>query len=94
MIWLFDALNVERDAPKFSNYLGSFLDSFIATGPAGEHQYLIHEPLGMSMETLRQLIPGRKLPEIFLKLFLTHLLQALDFLHKDAQMIAGMKHCT
>ena len=68
------------------------LDSFKATGRAGEHQCLVHEPLGMSMETLRQLSPGRKIPENLLKAFLLHLLQALDFLHTDAKMIpAGIK---
>lgn len=69
------------------------LDSFKATGPAGECQCLVHESLGMSMETLRRLCPGRKLPEDLLKAFLTHLLQALDFLHTDAKMIhAGTVH--
>ena len=69
------------------------LDSFKATGPAGEHQCLVHEPLGMSMETLRQLSPGRKVPENLLKAFLNHLLQALDFLHTDAKMIhAGIMY--
>ena len=63
------------------------LDSFKVLGPAGEYQCLIHEPLGMSMDTLRQLSPGRKLPESLLKVFLKHLLQALDFLHTDARMI-------
>ena len=63
------------------------LDSFRATGPTGEYHCLVHEPLGMSMETLRQLGPGRKLPENVLKLFLIHLLRALDFLHTDAEMI-------
>lgn len=70
------------------------LDSFKATGPGGEHRCLVHEPLGMSMETLRQLIPGRKLSENILKLFLLHLPKALDFLHTDAEMIhAGNKQC-
>lgn len=63
------------------------LDSFMITGGAGEHQCLVHEPLGLSMETLRQLCPGRKLPENLLKPFLIHLLQALDFLHTDAKLI-------
>ncbi|ATY59635.1 CDK4/6, putative [Cordyceps militaris] len=63
------------------------LDSFKAMGPAGEHQCLVHEPLGMSMETLRQLSPGRKLPEPLLRAFLTHVLQALDFLHTDAKIV-------
>lgn len=68
------------------------LDSFKATGPAGEHQCLVHAPLSISIETLRQLIPGRKLPENILKLSLLHLLKALDFLHTDAEMVhAGNK---
>ena len=69
------------------------LDSFKATGPAGEHQCLVHEPLGMSMETLREISPAGKIPEALLKAFLKHLLQALDFLHTDAKMIhAGIEH--
>ena len=68
------------------------LDSFKATSLFGEHQCLVHEPLGMSIETLRQLIPGKKLPEDLLKAFLRHLLQTLDFLHTDAEMIhTGIK---
>ena len=68
------------------------LDSFKLQGLAGEHQCLVHEPLGMSMETLRQLSPGRKLPEVLLKVFIVHLLQALDFLHTYARMVhAGKK---
>ena len=71
------------------------LDSFKTIGVEGEHQCLIHEPLGMSMETLRQLCPGRKLPENLLKAFSKHLLQALDFLHTDAEMIhAGIRQST
>ncbi|KAI4144712.1 MAG: hypothetical protein L6R39_004062 [Caloplaca ligustica] len=63
------------------------VDSFKATGPDGEYQCLVHEPLGMSMETLRELLPGQKIPETLLKAFLNHLLLALDFLHTDANMI-------
>ncbi len=68
------------------------LDSFTVTGSAGEHQCLVHEPLGMSMETLRQLSPGQKLPKDLLKVFLIHVSQTLDFLHTDAEMIhTGIK---
>ena len=68
------------------------LDCFKATGPAGDYQCLVHEPLGMSMETLKQLSPGYKLPENLLRVFLVHLLQSLDFLHTDAKMIhAGIR---
>lgn len=50
----------------------------------------------MSMETLRQLSPGQRLPENLLKAFLRHLLQALDFLHSDAKIVhAGiMNSCS
>lgn len=41
----------------------------------------------MSMETLRQLSAEGKPRENLLKAFLIHLLQALDFLHTDAEMI-------
>ena len=69
------------------------LDSFKATSPAGEFNCLVHEPLGMSMETLRQLSPEQKLPQNLVRIFLIHLLQALDFLHTDAKMVhAGIKH--
>ena len=63
------------------------LDSFKAIGPAGDYQCLVHEPLGMSMETLRELSPGQKLSENLLRVFLVHLLQTLDFLHTDVKMI-------
>ena len=67
------------------------LDSF--TKPAGEYQCAVHKPLRMSMETLKQLSPGRKVPENLLKAFLVHLLKAPDFLHTGARIIhAGMKH--
>lgn len=46
----------------------------------------------MSTETPRQLSPGQKLPKNFLKSFLIHLLQALDFLHTDAQVIYAGVH--
>ena len=85
-----DAYN-RLDATTTSNpgalLIRELLDSFKIIGIEGEHQCLVHEPLGMSMETLKQLSPGQKLPEILLKPFLVHLLQALDFLHTDAGMI-------
>ncbi|MCJ1462040.1 hypothetical protein MMC07_000640 [Pseudocyphellaria aurata] len=68
-------------------FIRELLDSFKATGPAGEHLCLVHEPLSISMEALQRLMPGQKLPENILKLFLRHLLSALDVLHTDAAMI-------
>lgn len=63
------------------------IDAFKIKGRVGEHQCLVHEPLGMSMETLRQLCPGRKLPTNILKPFLIQLLHALDFIHTEANIV-------
>lgn len=69
------------------------LDPFRATGSEGQHECLVHEPLGLSMETIKELSPGRKLSEVVLNFFLSHVLHALDFLHTDAEMIhTGIKH--
>jgi serine/threonine-protein kinase SRPK3 len=56
-------------------------------GLEGEHLCLVHEPLGVSLETFRNIMPAKQLPEALLKAVLEHLLQALDCLHSDAKMI-------
>jgi serine/threonine-protein kinase SRPK3 len=62
-------------------------DSFKIQGLEGEHLCLVHEPLGVSLETFRNVMPAKQLPEALLKAVLEHLLQALDCLHSDAKMI-------
>ena len=62
-------------------------DSFKIQGIEGEHLCLVHEPLGISLETFREVMPLKRLPEKLLKAVLRHLLQALDCLHRDAEMI-------
>lgn len=63
------------------------LDSFTITTVTGEHLCLVHEPLGMSVETLMGLMPGGHLSEDVLKSILKHLLLALDFLHSEGKTI-------
>jgi serine/threonine-protein kinase SRPK3 len=62
-------------------------DSFKIQGLEGEHLCLVHEPLGISLETFREVMPLKRLPEKLLKAVFRHLLQALDCLHCDAEMI-------
>ncbi|KAI9806285.1 MAG: hypothetical protein M1825_006400 [Sarcosagium campestre] len=76
----------ERDTPTIRRELAAYKHlNTISTRNPGVLLYM--SLFGMSMETLRQLLPGRKLPESLLKAFLPHLLHALDFLHTDAKMI-------
>lgn len=67
-------------------FLRKLCDTFRIQGHGGNHLCLVHEPLGLSIETLRQLMPSGQLPEGLLKSLLRHLLQALDCLHRDAKM--------
>jgi serine/threonine-protein kinase SRPK3 len=62
-------------------------DDFKIRGLEGEHLCLIHEPLGISLETFRSVMPLKRLPEKLLKAVLIHLLQAIDCLHRDAEMV-------
>lgn len=76
-----------------ARFLRELHDNFKIQGLEGEHLCLVHEPLGFSLETFRQLMPSRQLPEDLLKAVLRHVLQALDCLHRDAKMIhTGESH--
>ncbi|WPH04301.1 CDK4/6, putative [Acrodontium crateriforme] len=63
------------------------LDAFKIKGVSGDHMCFVHEPLGMSLETFRQLMPGNRLPKDLVKAVSKHLLLALDCLHTEAGMI-------
>jgi serine/threonine-protein kinase SRPK3 len=68
-------------------FIRDVYEDFKIQGLEGEHLCLIHEPLGFSLDTYRRLMPLKRFSEIQLKFVLTHLLQALDCLHRDAKMI-------
>jgi len=63
------------------------LDTFKIPRVTGEHVCLVHEPLGPSIEMLRNTLPDRRLPKILLQNILKTLFLALDFLHNEAKMI-------
>jgi len=48
---------------------------------------LVHDPLGMSVATFGELMPGGHLSEDVLKAVLKHLLLALDYLHSEGKMV-------
>lgn len=75
-----------------TNHIGSTLvrtidDAFEVVGCEGFHQCLVHKPLGMSLSSLRARCPSFQMPEQLLKLTLTHILHALDFLHTEARVV-------
>lgn len=65
----------------------SLLDSFKLPGESGNHQCLIHEPLGLTLRDIRELSDGEKVSDDLLKPFIRYLLGALDFLHTEAKVV-------
>jgi serine/threonine protein kinase len=63
------------------------LDTFQISSPEGNYQCLIHTPLGISLFDFRNLLAAKVLPEKILKLTLSHVLLALDYLHTEAGVV-------
>ncbi|KAI7422062.1 hypothetical protein KC336_g8518 [Hortaea werneckii] len=92
-------ISVEREVVAYtrinsleSSHTGSFLvrkmlDTFEINNKDQKHTCLIHEPLGMSLETCRYCFPGGKLSDFMLKPILKHLIVALHFLHTEAGIV-------
>lgn len=84
-------LSTIRSSHIGQRFIRELLDSFEVTQPGGtQHHCLVHTPLHMTLWDIQRL--GRKptgLPEDMVKGALRHLLQALDFLHTEA----NMAHC-
>lgn len=62
----------------------TMLDTFIADGPNGKHQCLVHEPLLTSISHFQASLPNQRINEVILKMLLKELLVALDYLHTAA----------
>lgn len=65
----------------------TLLDSFMVTGPAGEHHCLVHPPLCDSVGDFLQRNPIGRLPPPVLGIVLQRLFMALDFLHTECHLI-------
>ncbi|KAH0284078.1 kinase-like protein [Aureobasidium namibiae CBS 147.97] len=65
----------------------SLLDSFEIQGPHGRHICLVHEPLGISFEELRDLTADRVFDEDLIRQTFRPILQGFEFLHEEAQVI-------
>ena len=70
-------------------------DSFDITGPLGEHHCIVYEPLLCTIMELRDLLPSKRMGDQLLKLTLTEVLQAVDYLHTVAGVIhTGQAQCS
>lgn len=69
------------------------LDTFLIAGPHGKHRCLVHEALGMDLEELRDLVPGKMFDPDLVRQTLREILRALHFLRSEARVIhTGQSH--
>ncbi|RMZ13465.1 hypothetical protein D0862_02307 [Hortaea werneckii] len=80
-------INSLKSSHNGSSLLRNMLDTFKISNRHQKHTCLIHEPLGMSLETCRSFFPDRKFPDLMIKSTLKHLLIALNFLHTEAGIV-------
>jgi serine/threonine-protein kinase SRPK3 len=67
--------------------LRELLDSFETNGLDRKHLCLVHEALGMNLEELRDLLPGREFDSELVHESLRGMLRALHFLREEAHVI-------
>ncbi|KAI1878991.1 hypothetical protein JX265_003168 [Neoarthrinium moseri] len=91
--YLDDELNTYRRMEKGSKQhpgysaVRSLLDSFNVDGPVGQHRCLVHPPLWESISAFLRRNPVLKLPPPVLAFVLRRFFLALDFLHRECQII-------
>lgn len=69
--------------------LRSLIETFQVRNPDGHrnHTCLVHPPLGISLDQLTPLLPGKVMSSSMVRTTMRNILAALDFLHTEAQVI-------
>ncbi|OJZ81013.1 hypothetical protein ASPFODRAFT_65521 [Aspergillus luchuensis CBS 106.47] len=69
--------------------LRSLIETFQVRNPDGHsnHTCLVHPPLGISLDQLTPLLPGKVMSSSMVRTTMRNILAALDFLHTETQVI-------
>lgn len=83
-----------RKADETSEVVGKMfvrqsLDNFALRHGDRDYQFLVHEPLGVSLEFFLRISKG-SLPLGYIKIMASHMLHALEFIHSAEIVHAGM----
>ncbi|KAF1949724.1 non-specific serine/threonine protein kinase [Byssothecium circinans] len=68
-------------------FIRDLLGTFEITGPTGQHLCLVHPPMHMTIQELQYMNPSHRLDDMLLKWTLSNLLNALSFLHDEANVV-------
>ncbi|KAG8625798.1 hypothetical protein KVT40_006199 [Elsinoe batatas] len=84
---IYEHISSLKSEHEGENHVRRLLDSFEVIGPNGKHICLVHEPLGMSFNDLRRLIPTKVFDEELLRQTMRPIIKGLQFLHGEAGVI-------
>ena len=62
-------------------------DTFEVEGPSGQHQCLVQQPMHMSIIDMMRKGGGKLFPVPLAKAFFKRIVEALDFLHSEAEVV-------
>jgi serine/threonine-protein kinase SRPK3 len=69
------------------HHMRKLLDSFDIDGPHGKHTCLVHEPLGISFDEMKELTTNGLFEAKLIRQTFRPILTGLEFLHKEANII-------
>lgn len=69
------------------SFIRGLLETFEIVGPTGQHLCLVHTPMHMTIREFQCLNSSRRLNETLLRWTLSNVLQALAFLHEEAEIV-------
>ena len=84
---IYEHINTLRSEHGGSDRARKFLESFEIEGSHGKHICLVHQPLGIRLEDLRELTPEGLFGVDLIKQTLRDLPGGLQFLHEEAHVI-------
>lgn len=91
----YDALSAASNASNApgKKYVRHALDQFKIDHAGRSYHFLVHEPLGISIDFLQKTLKGR-LPFDYCYDLVDYMLEALEYLHKHANLIHAGKYFT
>ncbi|BCS04295.1 uncharacterized protein AKAW2_80096S [Aspergillus luchuensis] len=88
-IEIYNHLKTTQSDHAGQSCLRSLIETFQVRNPDGHrnHTCLVHPPLGISLDQLMPLLPGKVMSSSMVRTTMRNILAALDFLHTEAHVI-------
>ncbi|KAF2772498.1 kinase-like protein [Teratosphaeria nubilosa] len=84
---IYEEINELQTTHEGQNHVRKMYDSFDLQGPHGTHTCLVHQPLGMSLDELKDVTDEGFLSAELTEEIMRYILSGLQFLHKEVRVI-------